>query len=348
MIANWSRLSQFGKCPEKAWNWDELRLQGYTWESNLEKGGGFHNGVAEYFATRNIEAARQKVEDLMRADLKGKLVLPEDKPQIEHDIAWTKMAVARFAEHYEGQPVQVLWPEVQFCVPIPDSLHCCWEFHKRFCGDVPYNDHAERIRYQGPSPELPCWQPHYFRGKTDAVVQYLGDVWLFEHKTNSMKLEMFVERYYLDAQTTGYLYGIWKQLGTLPAGFILNVIQKPHPNSKDQMQVGFAREIFQRCREDLEAFEGEFRQQATDYESAFRDRHLGNPFAVVRRTTSCMDYSRKCAYFAKCQRHPREALEGEFAEREPDYVEAAYTEIYEKWKEEHANGNTPSAISNPA
>jgi len=334
MIVNWSRLSNFGKCPERAWNWDELHLEAWAPQLPLLQGGGFHEGVAQYFATHDIKQAQAAAEDHMRKELEGQMILPEERPEIERAIAWSKMAVGRFAEQYEGQPVQVLWPEVQFCVPMPNSEHCCWEFHKRFCGDVPYSEHASygsAIQQQASTEAKPlCWQPHYFRGKTDAVVQYLGGIWLFEHKTNSQQLEMFIKKYFLDAQVTGYLYGIWKSMGVLPSGFILNIIQKPHKNAKDQMQVGFAREPFQRCKEDLEAFALEFVTQANEYERAFRDRHLGNEFAVVRRTTSCMDYSRQCPYFSKCQRHPKEALEGEFAQREPDYVEKAYQELYDK------------------
>lgn len=324
MIVNWSRLSNFGKCPERAWNWDELHLEAWSPQIPLLQGGGFHEGVAQYFAERDIPTAQSTAETFMRKQLEGQLVLPEEVPEIERAIAWSKMAVGRFAENYEAVPIQVLWPEVQFCVPIPGSEHVCWEFHKRYCGDVPYEVHANQPHRK----TLPCWQPHWFRGKTDAVVQYLGGVWLLEHKTNSSQLEMFVKRYFLDAQTTGYLYGIWKSMGVVPDGFILNIIQKPHKNSKDQMQVGFAREVFQRCREDLEAFAGEFVTQANEYERAFRDRALGNEFAVTRRTTSCMDYSRQCPYMAKCQRHPKEALEGEFNTRESDYVERAYDEVF--------------------
>lgn len=341
MIVNWSRLSNFGKCPERAWNWDHERLEQWAPELPLLQGSGFHEGVARFFARKDALDAEQAVEEKMRAELADKMILPEDKPAIEHAIKWSKLAVSKFADNYQSEPVTVLWPEVQFCVPIPGTEHCCWEFHKRFCGNVPWQVHQQAFELNKNSGtfiegEYPCFQPHYFRGKTDAVVQYLGDVWLFEHKTNSQQLENLVKRFFLDAQPTGYLYGIWKSMGVLPAGFILNVIQKPNRNAKDQMQVGFAREIFQRCQEDLEDWEGEFIQQANDYERAFRDRELGNPFAIVRRTTSCMDYGRACPYFSKCQRHPREALEQEFHLREDDYVTLSYQEIYNKWKEQRA------------
>ncbi len=334
MIVNWSRLSGFAECPEKQWQWDHERHQGWTTALPLLQGSGFHEGIAHFFATRNIEAAREWAEQKMRAELVGKVVFPEELPEINHAIAWTKMAVARFAENYEHEPVLVLWPEVQFCVPIPDSHHTCWEMHKRFCK----TSWAECVRANTDpinSARTLCWQPHWFRGKTDAVVQFLGGLWLMEHKTNSVQLEMFVQKYFLDAQVTGYMYGIEKQMGVELEGFILNIIQKPHPKAKDQMTVGFARETFQRSREDLTDFEGEFRSQAQRYEEAFMGRERGNPFAIVRNTRSCTNWGRKCQFWNQCQRHPREPLEGEFAQREPDYVDLAYQEIYNKWKEQH-------------
>ena len=344
MIANWSRVSQFGKCQEKAWNWDERKLDTWSPALPLLQGGGFHDGVAKYFATHDSSIAAAEVEASIRRELEGKMVLPEEKPDIDRAIAWSSLAVKKFAASYEQQPIQVLWPEVQFMVPLPRSHHHCWFMHRHFCKNTEYPAcPVERMIRENHGvitdkviehcAQWPCFQPHWFRGKTDAVVSLDGQIFLFEHKTNSMKMEMFIQKYFLDAQATGYIYGIQRQLGVPVAGFVLNVIQKPHPNMKDQMQVGFAREMFFRDPEDMQAFEGEFTQEVTNYENAFRDRALGNQFAVTRRTTACTDYGRKCPYFDMCQRHPREPLEGEFDLRSDDYVDKAYLEVYNKWKE---------------
>lgn len=341
MILNWSRLSLFAKCQEKAWNSNKLNLSFWEPEINLMTGGAFHDGIAHFFASRSQEAAEKEASASIDRYLEGKLVLPEEKPDIEHARAWSRLALRKFIDSYEDQPVQVLWPEVQFCVAVPASHHHCFEFHKRYMGDVPFHkcpvetDNAIPRMSEDVAAQYPCWQPHWFRGKTDAVVQYLGGVWLFEHKTNSVRLEQFVKRFYLDAQTTGYLYGLWKSLGVKPDGFILNVIQKPHPNSKDQMQVGFAREVFERSDDDLKCWEAEFRTQAQRYEEAFRDRELGQQFAIVRNTQSCMDWGRECAFLGKCKRSPTfEPLPGEFLERPKDYVDEAYEDVYKQWLQE--------------
>ena len=174
-----------------------------------------------------------------------------------------------------------------------------------------------------------CFMPHYFKGKTDAVVQWMTKVWLFEHKTNSQAPEIFYKRYMLDAQATGYMYGIWKTLGVRPEGFILNVIQKPYKNAKDQLAVGFGREAYLRSNEDLDRFAGEFVEQANDYERAFAAADGGNPFAVYMNTKSCTNYNRQCYYMDFCQRN-FVAYPDEFNVRGEDYVESEYAKLIEQ------------------
>ena len=333
MIVNGSRLKGFAQCREKQWNWDELRLTWFRTPDTLFRGSGFHEGIAEYFATHDISRAADTCERSMRETLAHELVLQEDLPEIEHAIAWTRMAVKEFAAHYEGQPVQVLWPEVKFQVPIPNSEHHCFFVHRLAAAlGLLREDQVQHPNGKN-CINTPCAnQPHYFRGKTDAVVTWENNVWLFEHKTNSLAQDIFFQKFFLDSQPTGYLYGIWKSMGVLPAGFILNVIQKPNKRAKDQMQVGFAREVYLRSEEDLHDFETEVRAQATEYERAFAARALGtNPFLIYRNTESCTSYGRKCTYFDLCQRHPREALPGEFAQREDDYVNTAYYELIKQY-----------------
>lgn len=359
MIVNWSRISQFQECRRKAYNWDILRLSSWREADPLITGGGFHVGAATLFSTKDVHAAVEAAEKDIRDRLATQMVLPEERPAIEHNIEWTKRAVAKFAEHYEGQDVQVLWPEVAFCVPIPNSWHHCFFVHRKLYDTPPappleeshsesHNSHWSITRFGGVAhvkcgatfnanetrvcacgEELPaCFTPHYFKGKTDAVVQWIGKVWLFEHKTNSQAPEIFYQRYLLDAQATGYMWGIWRTVGVRPEGFILNVIQKPYKNAKDQLAVGFGREYYLRSDEDLERFIIELRSQADDYESAFRRAIQGELSAVYMNTKSCTNYSRKCYYFEYCQRNFA-ALEDEFNVRGKDYVEEEYEKRFD-------------------
>jgi hypothetical protein len=326
MIANWSRISQFQECRRKAYNWDALRLKSWRDADALVTGGGFHVGAAVLFSTRDVEKAVAATEAEIRSRYVNQVVLSEEKPAIEHSIEWAKRAVAKFAEHYEGQDVTVLWPEVSFCVAMPNSLHHCWFFHRLLYPDTPF--HNCQVQHFADVTKRKCVQPHYFKGRTDAVVSWMTKVWLFEHKTNSQAPEIFYKRYLLDAQATGYMYGIWRQLGVRPEGFILNVIQKPYKNAKDQLSVGFGREPYFRSSEDLDRFALEFVEQANDYERAFRSATEGNLAAVYMNTKSCTNYSRECYYMGYCQRGFT-ALDDEFTDREPDYVEEEYGRLIE-------------------
>lgn len=315
MIANWSRLSQFQECRRKSYNHDILRLASWREADALVVGGGVHVGIATLFSTKNLQRALEAAEHDIRSRLEGQLVLPEERPSIELQIEWTKRAVTEFADQYNEHDVQVLWPEVEFCVPMPNSTHHCWFVHRILHPHDPYATCADEA----------CVHPHYFKGKTDAVVQWATKVWLFEHKTNSMMPDLFFKKFLLDAQPTGYIYGIWKTLGVKPEGFILNVIQKPNKRSKDQLQVGFAREPYFRSDEDLARFEREFVVLATDYENAMRLESEGVP-ACYMNTKACTNYSRQCYYMDFCQRH-FVAAPDEFTTRPEDYVEAEYRKI---------------------
>jgi hypothetical protein len=337
MIANWSRLSGFQECRAKQFHWDELRLKSWREADPLLMGGGFHVGAAVLFSEKSRERALVACEKDMRDRYAQQQVLPEERGLIEHNIEWTKRAVEKFSEHYELQDITVLWPEVEFCIPMPNTLHHCFFAHRLLHPKVPY-DQCPLAQFHNPPGGTPheveppspfgfdCVRPHFFKGKTDAIVQWMTKIWLFEHKTNSMTPEIFYKKYLLDAQATGYMWGIWKQLGVKPEGFILNVIQKPRKNAKDQLWVGFEREPYFRSNEDLDRFALEFVEQANDYENAFRRAILGNRAAVYMNTKACTNYSRQCYYMDYCQRHFEEAP-GEFALRDNDYINDAYFDI---------------------
>jgi hypothetical protein len=125
------------------------------------------------------------------------------------------------------------------------------------------------------------------------------------------------------------MYGIWKQMGVLPEGFILNVIQKPYKNAKDQLSVGFGREPYMRSSEDLERFARELAAQANDYERAFAAADNGDISQVYMNTKSCTNYNRQCYYMDYCQRG-FVAFEDEFSKRGLDYVEEEYTKLLEE------------------
>lgn len=321
VISNISRMSNFLTCRTKSFNWDELRLQTQRTHIALTTGGSFHEGAAKFFSTRSKAEAMKAAEENFRERIKDEIILPEERREIEQQIELSRRMTAIFCENYADDEMQVLQPEVKFRVALPNTHHHCLFFHRILFPDVPFKDC--QLSHSGG-----CFQPHYFQGKTDAVVSWKGKIWLLEHKTTAQSGQIFFDRFFLDFQPTGYLYGIGKATGVQPHGFILNVLKKPMKNAKDQLNVGFEREPYLRSEEDLLRFEKQFIRQCNDYESAFTERILtGDPTATYMNTKSCTDYRRRCEYFNLCHNHIDGRESDEFIRRPSDYINQAYYEV---------------------
>jgi hypothetical protein len=295
------------------------RIQAFKTADPLILGGAYHTGLAEFFATGDMTQAMFKAEGEYRAryEKQEAFILPEERPLIERHVTWMNNSLVEFAKHYKAGDIQVLQPEVEFTVPLPGTEHHCEYFHK-----IIYPNHSPAA--PGTCVDPRCWHPHYFRGKTDAVVEWQGRVWLFEHKTEARTGDTYFIRFLLDSQPTGYLYGIHKSTGLRPAGFVLNIIKKPNSSFKgDPLSVvGFEREVYIRTDEDLVRFERELSSLADDFEEAyFNDRK------VYMNTKSCTNWNRKCDYHDVCLNHG-EFSPDQFAVRpEWDYVELEYYKI---------------------
>lgn len=329
MILNISRISQFQECRQKAYYWHEARLTSHREADALLLGGAFHHGVAKFFATGDAEVASKFAEDEFRERIAAQpagLILPEELEGIEKQISFTKRAVNQYADYYKQNNFQILYPEVKFSTAMPNTWHHCWFAHRLIHPDVPFSECPAESFTPGPEPSAnnltaqyksqKCFMPHVFTGTTDGLIKMNGMLWLLEHKTTAISGAPFFDRFYLDFQPTGYMYGIWKALGTRPHGFILNVIKKPNRAAKDQDRVGFEREAYLRTDSDLLRFEREFILQANDYEDAFKNGK------IYLNTKSCTNYNRRCYYFDTCLRGGPE--EGEFRARPRDYVDKEY------------------------
>lgn len=333
MITNLSRIDAFQKCRRYAYNWAQLGLMPQREAEPLILGGAAHEGLAEFLAHRDPNAAVRLVETTYRERIKNELILPEERPAIEQSIEVAKRLVRKFCDNYSDTEMQVIWPEVEFLVPLPGTIHHCWFFHQILHPGIPFDSCPRRNDANTlPTHEYDtsvvekhqpheCVQPHYFRGKTDAVISWKGAIWLLEHKTTSYTGDIFYDRFWLDFQPTGYLYGIGKAMGTTPHGFVLNVLKKPTKNKRDQLDVGYEREFYLRTEEDLQRFERELIMQADDYESAFRDNR------IYMNTKSCTAWNRRCYYWNACKRNEEPSVGDEFRQRDPDYVDKTYYEI---------------------
>lgn len=317
MILNISRASTFQECRTKSMYYSKQRLAPFRVADPLLLGGSYHKGLAHMFAKKDpvgaILIAEKDYRDAYARQTS--MILPEEKALIERNCTWMNNSLAEFSKHYNLQDVEVLQPEVEFCVPLPDTEHHCGFFH--------------RILHPGESTEgcqdSRCIQPHWFKGKTDAVVQWKNNIWLFEHKTEARTGDVYFTRFLLDFQPTGYIYGIKQATGIRPAGFILNIIKKPNSQFKGDplTVVGFEREAYIRSDADLDRFAGEFSSLADDFETAFF-----NPRKAYMNTKACTGWGRKCEFHDICMNHGEFDLGGQFQIRpEWDYVELEYYKI---------------------
>lgn len=261
------------------------------------------------FATGNVETAKQAAENEFRARFVGELLLPEERRIIEQDIEWTRRAVEKYAHYYQTSAFRVLWPEVKFLVPLPNTEHHCYFVHRILHPDLPF-----------PCSDDRCIVPHYLIGKTDAVMEWERKVWLLEHKTTSITGDIFYNRFWLDIQPTGYIYGIWKSTGVRPAGFLLSVVKKPNKRASDQLAVDFEREPYLRSDADLAEFETDIVRIAEDYE------HAAVTNRWYRNTHACTSWNRRCYFIEVCKRN-QEIVPDEFRTRELDYAQLAYYQI---------------------
>lgn len=311
MIINGSRIHAFQECRVKDFNWDQLGLVPKRTDLALLTGSAFHRGAAILLAQKDLHAAKEGATKEFHKQFPEDL-LPEELQDYEAQGRVVEVALEKFWKNFEGKPFTVIHPEVTFCVPLPNTFHHCFFAH--------------RLLYLGTTnPDCldpRCHIPHYFIGRTDAVISLNGLVWILEHKTTTWSYDLFVRQFQLAEQPTGYIYGVWKSTGLKPHGFILNVIQKPNKRQarSDPFKVEVDREPFFRTDSDLERFEKEIIRKANDREAAFRDGNL------YMNTSACFNWNRKCYYHDMCSNH-RGPEPGEFDQRVPDYVNLKYYEL---------------------
>lgn len=302
-------------------------------------GEGYHHGSEVVSKSADVDAAMQAAEQKMRERYSGQMLLPEELPDIERNIQFAKNAVRQWAENYDKADFRVLWPEVSGCVPIPNTEHHCFFAHRLLYPDVPYDqciDGLNRVGFETfvQLPRKLCVQPHHFKFRTDGIIEMYKKVWLLEQKTTSSTARNnFWPKWNMEFQTRGYCYGVWKTTGVQVAGFLLNAVIKHSKqvtvNGQKKMQidptnVGFEREPFLVNEQDMLDFEHDFVGLANEYEAAFADKAQNDKsFKIFKNTDNCFDYNRACYYLELCKRG-HEKREGEFRERNPDYVELEY------------------------
>jgi hypothetical protein len=316
LIINVSRSQFFQQCRRKQWFYDQGLVQLGVAEP-LITGSAYHAGAAILTAKKDRDGALAAAETYYRTELaKVKMVLPEEQVLHERNIELVKRMLGAQANQYTKDDWTILKPEVEFLVPLPNTEHHCHFVHKLLHGDAPQGVVCE-------DGQTRCRQPHYLKGKTDAVLSWQSMIWIMERKTSGMKQNIFWDQWYLSHQLSAYVYGVRKATNLPVNGVILEKMPKPAKN-QDPFSFDYSpeREPYLRSEDDLLQFEREISFIATDYERAAT---IGKE-AFYRNPQSCIDYNRRCDYWDCCKRGGVPA-DGEFRQRDQDYVEKAYYEL---------------------
>lgn len=345
MILNVSRAKAFKLCRRKAFNQYHRKLEGPR-SMNLVDGGAFHHGVAVGRATKDWGKAKEAAQEMFDREAATATIPPEQTYLLEEHFNLVTKMIGCFETQYEHEEYQIIQPEVEFDVPLPSSGHNCIFLH--------WKDSGGSALYVSPSAEdilnhrvfpahetldmaCSCYQPHRLVGKTDAVVKWNNNIWLDEYKTTSISGQQFWDQWQMDIQPTAYIYGIWKQMGIRPRGFLLNAINKPSEgqvnnwNSKRKYgppqtiadYIKYEREAFLRTEQDLLRLEQQMVETCQDWEeeitSGIRPDRV--PFQLTQMSHTCNSYNRKCDYWSACLSHDQAGEFEGMAERKDDYVD---------------------------
>jgi hypothetical protein len=338
VIINISRAQFFQTCRRKQYFYDQGLVQLGLAEP-LTTGGAFHAGAAKLVATKDRQAALAAAEKYYRDELaKIQVLLPEEQALHERNIELAKRMVNAEADQYTKDAWTVLHPEVEFLVPLPGTEHHCWYCHKILYPALPYDQC--RPWNEDERDHLGCWQPHFLRGKTDAVLSWNNLIWIMERKTSGWLQQIWWDQWYLSHQVSGYCYGVRKATGLPVNGVLMEKLPKP-TKRQDPFSFDYSpeREPYLRTEAELAKFEREITRIATDYERCASDP---NPMeAFYRNPQSCIDWNRRCDYWDCCKRDDGMPTDGQFRVRTQDYVEEAYYTLLNIPNPKEVHATTP-------
>jgi hypothetical protein len=339
VIINSSRAQDFLGCKKRTFNRYHHRLESPTRSMNLTDGGAAHLAIAHGLATKDWDAGLVEARKQFDLDIASSAILPEEQALAEDHWDLIKTMVTALREGFEGEDYQIIQPECEFDVELPDSRHHCIFIH---WFDIDDAESAEpRVGPPDPISILEkrvvqcqceaCYVPHRLVGKTDALVAWKNNIWLQDHKTTAILGQQFFDGFLLDRQLTTYMYGVWRATSVRPSGFIINAIYKPSEaqvagwNKKRKSgalqqkdYVRYEREAFLRSPEDLMRCEAQYIDLCNEWE----ERIISGRWPMSDIKTMCMSYNRRCDYFDMCLDHDSEnSMEGLVNKAKTDYVE---------------------------
>lgn len=182
-------LTNFQTCPAKY----DLRIrQGWTTRrrsSALGFGGAFHEGIAAWYKTRDLAAALTAI-----ATKWDDTVSVDDYRTKEKCI----QVMIDYVKHYPQESFSVVGAPEHPMIEVP------------FCLDTGLVcDDGEPIEYGG---------------IFDGLVDFNGQLWVFEHKTTSQLGSYYFDQFKPNNQVTGYIWAAEKLSGRKVSGAIINAI----------------------------------------------------------------------------------------------------------------------------
>ena len=179
----------------------------------------------------------------------------------------------------------------------------------------------------------------WLRGRADNLSVAKGGLYLVDYKTAGRMDPRDLLKYEMDFQLSAYIYGLTKHLteqslkeGGEPVyirGAIIDVLVKTQTPQ-------FARELYTRSDQELQEFEDEFIEVASDIRARQERVAAGEDWKIVfhRNTEHCFRYG-TCAFRDVCQSDTptRRAL---YDAREPNYVDKSQQELLKAWEKENA------------
>lgn len=348
MIINSSRATSAFTCWRKTFNRYHRQVGGAR-ALALVDGGALHKGVAAGLATKDWNRAREAALEQFNIDVEAAELIPEEEPLRDAHLNLVLEMLKVFSQYFLDEDYQIIQPEAEFKVELPNSYHnCIWMHHLeegkdgslKEIRDAPPNPAAileHRILSPHPVPDetCACWTPHQLAGRADALMWWKNNLWLHELKTTAMKGGTFWDPFQFLRQPTIYLYGVWKALKVRPSGFIVSAIYKPtlsqveawnkkrkYGPPKDQIDyLGYEREAFLRSEEDLKAVEEEIIELCDEWEA----RVLRGKFCKEPLGMHCLAYNRRCDYYDLCCSHDDPTELEALTPQPQDYIDI-YTE----------------------
>jgi hypothetical protein len=181
-----------------------------------------------------------------------------------------------------------------------DDAHAFIPLGQEIKGRVPVGDPKEKV---------------FLVFKTDKIVNYLGQLWLIDHKTMRKNDDREFAKYEMDIQPTAYIYGVSKVLGIRVAGIIIDGIIKTKVPQ-------FRRESFLRSDAELEEFQLEFVEMCKEIAWRMNRVRNGENWKIVfyKNTGACFHWGKACAMLKLCAKDTP-VMRMYYEKRDPDYMD---------------------------